>query len=812
MKKLGIISVLVAVILGIYGSACNRAGSEEDYWSGVLGRQKHYGFSQSRYNETQDKIDSYSRGRIETRNLAFGAAGVAAVLGFMLILIAPKAASDAQARAARHLTRSKKDSSPISGSPEATSFTLSCDELRLFIEFALRRGEFGRIGSSPEMEISLPLMGLAEEECAISLDEAGVLWLIREGKEQPVELEPPAYFRAGPYRFLVREKVEVPATPAPPPAKAGPALAEPPAPAPKRRSPKAAIAVLSVVCLAAAIWFAVQNAKDREVPAAPASTQTALIPQSDPAPKAASAVASEAKPPPSDKAETEAETAKATPSAAPDSPPVAEPKETDTIDLEKLAKVVSPCVFRVEVVDEAGTAIGLGTGFAVSSDGLVATNFHVVEHGAKFALITQQGARFDNAQLVAEDPASDLAVLKIEAKDLPFLKLAASSDVPVGRRVAVFGSPQGLGGTLSEGIISATPRDLKERLPDQLLPNGGVLLQTNAPISQGSSGSPLFDSEGRVIGVMTMILHGASQPQNLNFAVPVEALKPLIPKTGFQWPFFGRQRPKPGDSTAEMKVPDKGSKPSEVAPMADPAYRELRAKIEKQEWVEAMKLAGALVEKYPKAAVIHFDYAYCASALRLDRQAELSYLKVLEILPNDAATWHNLGIAIANQNQTERSLAAFERAVALKPDAAGSWRQIVIGNVVLGNWPKATTALNTLDQVNPAESKELSRFLSRFRLGDAGFRQAVAGNLSKKLGNIAKDGAVRVRVVGVGANDTLSVRSGPGATFSVVTAVANGTEMFVTGRSEVNGTTEWVPVEDGNWSGWVAARFLAPVD
>jgi hypothetical protein len=73
MKKLGILSVLVAVILGIYGSACNKAGSEEDYWSGVLGRQKHYGFSQSRYDETQDKIDSYSRGRIETRNLAFGA-------------------------------------------------------------------------------------------------------------------------------------------------------------------------------------------------------------------------------------------------------------------------------------------------------------------------------------------------------------------------------------------------------------------------------------------------------------------------------------------------------------------------------------------------------------------------------------------------------------------------------------------------------------------------------------------------------------------------------------------------------------------
>jgi hypothetical protein len=68
------------------------------------------------------------------------------------------------------------EESPLMPSlPEATCYTLSCDELRLFVEFSLNSGEFGRIGSSPEMEISLPLVGLAEEECGIYLDEAGVL-------------------------------------------------------------------------------------------------------------------------------------------------------------------------------------------------------------------------------------------------------------------------------------------------------------------------------------------------------------------------------------------------------------------------------------------------------------------------------------------------------------------------------------------------------------------------------------------------------------------------------------------------------------
>lgn len=698
--------------------------------------------------------------------------------------------------------------------PEQTCYTLSCEELRLFVEFTLNRGEFGRIGSSPDMEISLPLVGLAEKECELSLDEGGVLWLVREGGEQSVQLDPPSYFRAGPYRFLVREKVDIPTVPVPTQRLSDKALVETPSHPRRWWTSTPAMAFVGIGSVAATIWITFQIAKNSQPSVPSATPTTGVLPEHDVAPKSSSGLAKPAPPPPKEEPEPRTETVKATPPSMPVSPPAAEPpKEADNFDLEKLAKVVGPCVFLVEVIDETGTIISSGTGFAVSADGLVTTNFHVVEHGVTFALVTQQGARFDNARVVAEDPSSDLAILKIEAKDLPYLKLAATSELPVGKRVAVFGSPKGLGGTLSEGIISATPRDLKERLADELLPNGGVLLQTTAPVSSGSSGSPLFDSTGEVIGVISNGLRGADQPQNLNFAVPVEALKPLIPKSGFQWPFFRRHRPETGTSGPTLKPPqanDSGG--AAEAPLADPAYLELRAKIEKKEWVDAMKLAGVLVEKYPKSAHVLFDHAYCASALRLDRQAEQSYLKVLEIIPNDSAVWHNLGIAISSQNQTERALVAFEKAVALKPDSVASWKQIVIANVVLENWPKATTALNTMDHVDATEAKELSRFLSRYRVGDAAFRQALARNLSKKLGNIAKDGPVRVRVFGVAANDTLSVRSGPGANFPVVTAVANNTEMFVTGRSEVNGTTEWVPVEDGNWSGWVAGKFVAPVE
>lgn len=88
-------------------------------------------------------------------------------------------------------------------------YTLQCDEIKLSVQFALGRGEFGRIGSSPEMEISLPLVGLSNEECRILRDESDFLWLTRTDGQPGVRIDPPCYFSAGPYRFLFREENQI---------------------------------------------------------------------------------------------------------------------------------------------------------------------------------------------------------------------------------------------------------------------------------------------------------------------------------------------------------------------------------------------------------------------------------------------------------------------------------------------------------------------------------------------------------------------------------------------------------------------------
>lgn len=687
----------------------------------------------------------------------------------------------------------------MSDQTHKVSYSLSCDELRLFVEFSLRPGVFGRIGSAPEMEISLPLLGLAAEECRLSMDEAGLVWFKRAGEESPIRIDPPSYFRLGPYRFLIREVIPsgLPATES----HSSPKDHE------KNRLPvillgKPAIitaTAFGLVLLIITTWFATNS------PAKSPFDKEANVPAPQ-LPEGIRPNAVEPSPPASKETNLSQVAPQTTKKEHPPEQPIISKNETtllrpEQMDLEKLASTVGPCVFLVQVSDARGIITSTGTGFSVTSDGLVATNHHVIKQGSSFALVTNQGAKYEQVRLVAEEPASDLALLKIEASGLPFLNLAKNSDVQAGKRVAVYGSPQGLTGILSEGIISAPPRNLSEKFVGESLPNKGVLIQTTAPVSPGSSGSPLLDREGKVIGIMTLILQGTGNPQNLNFAVPAEELDSLMGKAKGGWSIFGLKQVDPAANAPRNSIERDEDRPD------DPAIRELLTKMSSGEWVESLKIASTLAEKYPKSHYVHFQRGYCASMLRLDHQAEISYKRAAEIIPADPFTWNNIGVAIRNQKLYAQSLVAFEKSVALKPDYALGWDNILVTNVILANWPKATTALETLAQLDLKIAKERARKMSQFRIPDAHLKRAIADISSKQLENPA-GGPPKFRVIGITSGDLLSVRSGPGANFPKIDGIANGNEVFVVGASEMNGSTEWLPIEYGSFSGWVASKFL----
>ena len=159
---------------------------------------------------------------------------------------------------------------------------------------------------------------------------------------------------------------------------------------------------------------------------------------------------------------------------------------------------------------------GLGAGFILSPDGLIATNLHVISEGRAISVELTDGRRFDVTVVHATDRAADLAVIRIDAKDLPALELGDSDKLKDGQAVVALGNPQGLKHSVVSGVVSGR-RTLE----------GRSMIQLAIPLEPGNSGGPLLDRFGKVQGLLTM---KSAVTENLGFAMPVSALKPLLAK------------------------------------------------------------------------------------------------------------------------------------------------------------------------------------------------------------------------------------------------------------------------------------------
>lgn len=163
------------------------------------------------------------------------------------------------------------------------------------------------------------------------------------------------------------------------------------------------------------------------------------------------------------------------------------------------------------------TAHSLGTGFLVRADGWVATNLHVVVGGPKVVVTLRDGRDLPVVELLAANPDHDLALVRVEAHGLPTLALGDSDAMRPGDPVVAIGNPMGLEDTVSNGLVSARRK----------VENGLEVLQVSAPIAPGSSGGPIFNDRGEVIGVATAVVEGG---QNLAFGMPIRYLAPMIEK------------------------------------------------------------------------------------------------------------------------------------------------------------------------------------------------------------------------------------------------------------------------------------------
>ncbi len=162
---------------------------------------------------------------------------------------------------------------------------------------------------------------------------------------------------------------------------------------------------------------------------------------------------------------------------------------------------------------------GQGSGFFISPDGYAVTNNHVVDNAENVQVTTDDGKTF-TAKVIGKDPRTDLALIKIDGKDFPYVKLAENTP-RVGDWVLAVGNPFGLGGTVTAGIVSARGRDIGAGRYDDFI-------QIDAPVNKGNSGGPSFDVDGNVIGVNTAIFSPSGGSIGIAFAIPADTVKSVV--------------------------------------------------------------------------------------------------------------------------------------------------------------------------------------------------------------------------------------------------------------------------------------------
>lgn len=180
-----------------------------------------------------------------------------------------------------------------------------------------------------------------------------------------------------------------------------------------------------------------------------------------------------------------------------------------------LIAAVRPSIVTIEVTGRDGDQIGMGTGFVIDPDGLIATNFHVIEEGRPLRVELASGRELPVLAVEASDRTLDLAVIRVDVEDQPLksLVLSDAGELPQGTEVIAFGNPLGLSNSVVAGIVSAV-REL----------DGRKMIQLAMPIQRGNSGGPIVDSQGQVLGIVNM---KSAVDDNLGFAIPIADLAPL---------------------------------------------------------------------------------------------------------------------------------------------------------------------------------------------------------------------------------------------------------------------------------------------
>jgi tetratricopeptide (TPR) repeat protein len=305
----------------------------------------------------------------------------------------------------------------------------------------------------------------------------------------------------------------------------------------------------------------------------------------------------------------------------------------------------------------------------IDPNGILFTAYHVIEGARAISVNMSNGAFFPIEKVMYVDSQTDFAMLKVAGRNLPALKLGDSDGVQVGEQVIALGSPLGLENSVSTGIISG-----RRRLDDH------VLLQTTAPISPGSSGGPLLDGKGQVIGISVL---SASGGQNLNFALAINDAKRV------------QANPSP-KSDAEKSIQ---------------AYLTGLLYLNNKDYVNAEKSLLKATELDPKNVDAWLDLGTTYYNIGKKDKEGQAYKKALELRPTSDDAHYLLGTWYEDKGEFDAAAEEFRKVLSLNPKYEGALFDLALLELIRGRRTEAMQAYQQLRPLNYGLALKLFRIL-----------------------------------------------------------------------------------------------------
>lgn len=372
--------------------------------------------------------------------------------------------------------------------------------------------------------------------------------------------------------------------------------------------------------------------------------------------------------------------------------------------LPELVKRIKPSAVAIETFDVKGNTLARGSGFFIAADRVI-TNRHVIERAARVEIHLIDGKKFPVRGVLAIDGEGDLALLQVEVPRALALPLPIVKAVPQeGESIVVVGNPFGLEGSVSNGIVSAV-REIS---------GYGKIIQITAPISPGSSGSPVVNMSGQVIGVATL---QAAEGQSLNFAVPAERILQLKVTDIQTFSSLSTETQKNKRSAAERLYSQGLAQLSrddyaravsyfEKAAETDANYAEAwyqtgysYGALEKH--TEALKASRHAAKLRPEWAAAHVNIGASSYALGQYKEAVDAYRQAIRLDDGNADTQYSLGAAFGKLNRTDEEILSYRRAIAIKPDHANSLEKLGLALFKQKRYADAATAFESLKIYRP---------------------------------------------------------------------------------------------------------------